>query len=77
MFVMLILTTYVYARFVPKVLITGILRIPSLAFTNKLIRASTFACFVNASAFTLFITFVEMVRFELMTPCLQGRCSPN
>ena len=20
---------------------------------------------------------VEMVRFELMTPCLQGRCSPN
>ena len=21
--------------------------------------------------------FVEMVRFELMTPCLQGRCSPN
>ena len=23
------------------------------------------------------IAFVEMVRFELMTPCLQGRCSPN
>ena len=22
-------------------------------------------------------TRVEMVRFELMTPCLQGRCSPN
>ena len=22
-------------------------------------------------------TQVEMVRFELMTPCLQGRCSPN
>ena len=23
------------------------------------------------------IATVEMVRFELMTPCLQGRCSPN
>ena len=23
------------------------------------------------------ICLVEMVRFELMTPCLQGRCSPN
>ena len=22
-------------------------------------------------------TQMEMVRFELMTPCLQGRCSPN
>ena len=25
----------------------------------------------------LLIASVEMVRFELMTPCLQGRCSPN
>ena len=25
----------------------------------------------------LFDYLVEMVRFELMTPCLQGRCSPN
>ena len=23
------------------------------------------------------IAFVEMERFELLTPCLQGRCSPN
>ena len=22
-------------------------------------------------------TLVEMERFELLTPCLQGRCSPN
>ena len=27
--------------------------------------------------FPLLIASVEMVRFELMTPCLQGRCSPN
>ena len=25
----------------------------------------------------MLIACVEMVRFELMTPCLQGRCSPN
>ena len=33
----------------------------------------------NVSAFAHLIAFVlmEMVRFELMTPCLQGRCSPN
>ena len=23
------------------------------------------------------LCLMEMVRFELMTPCLQGRCSPN
>ena len=28
-------------------------------------------------AFALLIADLEMVRFELMTPCLQGRCSPN
>ena len=27
--------------------------------------------------FPLLNAYVEMVRFELMTPCLQGRCSPN
>ena len=26
---------------------------------------------------TLFIINVEITRFELVTPCLQGRCSPN
>ena len=31
----------------------------------------------NHNEFTLLIASVEMVRFELMTPCLQGRCSPN
>ena len=34
------------------------------------------------SDYTFFITkensnLVEIMRFELMTPCLQGRCSPN
>ena len=27
--------------------------------------------------FSPFPTLVEMKRFELLTPCLQGRCSPN
>ena len=28
-------------------------------------------------AYVFLYVLVEMVRFELMTPCLQGRCSPN
>ena len=32
---------------------------------------------LNPYVLALLIAFVEMVRFELMTPCLQGRCSPN
>ena len=31
----------------------------------------------RACTFSVFIAFVEMERFELLTPCLQGRCSPN
>ena len=58
-------------------LITGILRIPYPEIRNKLICASTFACSRFPGRVILFIAFVEMVRFELMTPCLQGRCSPN
>ena len=32
---------------------------------------------VSLTNLALLIANVEMVRFELMTPCLQGRCSPN
>ena len=58
-------------------LITGILRIPSRPYNPKLIRINAFAWFCPSVSDILFITFVEMVRFELMTPCVQGRCSPN
>ena len=26
---------------------------------------------------SIFVTLVEMMGFEPMTPCLQGRCSPS
>ena len=49
-----------------------------IKFKNSVcLRASTTQPhFLN---FALLIAFVqmEMERFELLTPCLQGRCSPN
>ena len=53
------------------------LNILTSSINSGLLCASTF---VRPYAFgfdALLIITVEMVRFELMTPCLQGRCSPN
>ena len=44
-----------------------------LSFDSWIFRYSVFKVHV----LSLFLRTVEMVRFELMTPCLQGRCSPN
>ena len=43
--------------------------------------AAIFAFGENAFIAAIFTfgenALVEIMRFELMTPCLQGRCSPN
>jgi hypothetical protein len=36
-------------------------------FITDILRMSSYLSYV----------FVEITRFELVTPCLQGRCSPN
>ena len=39
--------------------------------------ANIFASAVPPKILALLQLNVEMERFELLTPCLQGRCSPN
>ena len=41
-------------------------------------QARALACWAMSQSLVLhFSPLVEMKRFELLTPCLQGRCSPN
>ena len=57
----------------------------SLHVSHGIRRMFRFVCVLRnvnippaaSSRIALLKAYVEMVRFELMTPCLQGRCSPN
>ena len=59
-------------------------RVPSLnsAFASGPASLSVVTCLtLNPNCayglFSLSVPAMEMERFELLTPCLQGRCSPN
>ena len=47
---------------------------PSL---SSLMHASLGECRYHPALMTLFMIIVEIKGFEPLTPCLQGRCSPN
>ena len=55
---------------------TVVVRRPMNCFSDP-IREHVRNRFGEAIHHVKLVTYVEMVRFELMTPCLQGRCSPN
>ena len=56
--------------------LTVVVRRPMNCFSDP-IREHVRNRFGEAIHHVKLVTYVEMVRFELMTPCLQGRCSPN
>ena len=57
--------------FTPTLTLLASLSVLSATHFRSLDKKAMFSC--NA----LSITLVEMRRLELLTPCLQGRCSPN
>ena len=83
-----ILFSIQFSRYIRQSLAYGIVRAiqsPSGFFITgfRPIKRQIHVCSrINAShpyifRLALLNAYVEMVRFELMTPCLQGRCSPN
>ena len=55
--------------------ITDILRMSSCLSITSSKNKFFMSCFPNTGRSSY--VFVEITRFELVTPCLQGRCSPN
>ena len=51
------------------------IRTIKILFVSIDCKQACIAC--SSKILALLIAFVEMERFELLTPCLQGRCSPN
>ena len=60
-----------YARFITDIL-SNVLHAHLWRPKEQVLRPSQLTAFGRSTH-----VFVEITRFELVTPCLQGRCSPN
>ena len=60
-----------YARFITDIL-SNVLHAHLWRPEEQVLRPSQLTVFGRSTH-----VFVEITRFELVTPCLQGRCSPN
>ena len=65
------------SRLLLKITFLGCLVIKQLLSNRILILYAVFKVQYAAFCTLLYRAAMEMERFELLTPCLQGRCSPN
>ena len=66
-----------HSRLLLKITFLGCLVIKQLLSNRILILYAVFKVQYAAFCILSYLAAMEMERFELLTPCLQGRCSPN